>query len=184
MPCWIAAELGRSEDGQLLVGITIRPHQSLKLRSLKVVPLGLDDEEIGECVDLDVPGRILKESRYTVRLMLPPPARIRCVALPEGDASPVMAVVREAIHEDSLSLPVCLSEARSPHPGQPSEGGEVSEAALAELEGILEELEVEDDEGAFQMFVNDFCGCLPDDAPAPDKVEGIFRDLFKLPEPE
>jgi hypothetical protein len=141
-------------DG-LAVELCLRSKRRIVVDALSVVGLCPLGNELSPKVLVPIPARLLGERRIEVRLRIGSvtPARVCCRAWLEGVSSPLV-----------FFGPVVCAVA---YPGLPP--------ALA---ACLDEVCIDPDEQAFQMFVGDFCDGLDTEELGLDEVEEALRDLF------
>ena len=139
----------------LAIELWLRSRQRVRVDSLSVVGLCPRGTELGPTVLVPLPTRLLGERRLqvTLRLGAVTPARVCCRVWLLGASEPVVA----------MAPVVCAVS----YPGLP-----------ADLAACLDEVCIDHDEDAFQMFVGDFCrGVDPDDM-GYDAVEAARRGLL------
>ncbi len=154
----LGLELQERRDDALILHVQLRARRPVSVANLVVGWVDAAGAELPGRVLVTLPGRVTGERVVPVRLRwweACSDALVRCAAWLRGRKRPVVTTWR---------------------PPPPRSAGTWQE----ELAAILDEVEVEHDECAFQAFLDDLCG--PDDAGDRDELEGVLRDLMHLDE--
>ena len=151
----ITVEPGIPGPEGLTVALWLRSTTRVCLDTVSLVGLCPEGSELGPKVLVPIPAPLQGERRLEVLLRVGPvrPSRVCCRAWLEGAADPL--VFLSPLHSVMA------------YPGLPDD-----------LAACLDEVSIDHDEAAFQMFVGDFCRDLdPGDVPV-DELEQALRDLM------